>query len=681
MAAVAIERSGAVAVVVIDNPPVNAASHAVRQALLDAVREIDGDPAITAAVVIGAGTTFVAGADIREFGKPLQEPQLPQVLDAIAASPKPFVAALHGAALGGGFELALGCDARVASPGTFVGLPEVSLGIIPGAGGTQLVPRLVGRIAAIEMICSAKRIAADKALKMGLIDAVVAGDLRAAAVAHAAGMGAKRRLRDLQVPAEDAAAIEAAAQAALKAGRKRPQIQAAIDAVKLSAERPFAEAMVREREIFQQLRNAPEAAALRHLFFAEREAGKVPGMEGAKPREVRRVAVIGAGTMGAGIAMCFIEAGVPVTLVEAEGAALERGMARIRKEYERGLASGKFDAAELERRMTRLESTTGLASVQDADLVIEAVFEDMAIKKELFAELDAIAKAGAILATNTSYLNVDEIAAATKRPEDVLGLHFFSPANVMRLLEVVRAEKTSPAALATAMAVAKKIRKLPVVARVGDGFIGNRIWGAYRQQTDFMVEDGALPQEVDAAIEGFGFAMGPFAVSDLAGLDIALRNRRRLDATRDPRARYFEVSDQLCELKRFGQKTGAGWYRYAEGARRGQPDPEVTALVEKASAAKGIRRRAFTAEEIRWRALATMANEAAQLLDEGVAMRASDVDLVLVNGYGFPRHEGGPLFWAARQDPARLAQVLDEVAAATGHGFRRGDVARWAKRE
>ncbi len=680
MAAVAIERVGAVAVVVIDNPPVNAASHAVRLGLLDAVAEIDGDPAITAAVVIGAGTTFVAGADIREFGKPLQEPQLPRVLDAIAVCSKPFVAALHGAALGGGFELALGCDARVASPGTIVGLPEVSLGIIPGAGGTQHVPRLVGRIAAIEMICAAKRIAADKALAMGLIDAVAEGDLRSAAVAHAAGMKAKRRLRDLPVPAEDAAAIEAAAQAALKAGRKRPQVQAAIDAVKLSAELPYAAAMVREREIFQQLRNGPEAAALRHLFFAEREAAKVPGMEGAKSREVRRVAVIGAGTMGAGIAMCFIEAGLPVTLVEAEGAALERGMARIRKEYERSVASGKLDAAELERRIARLAPTTELASVKDADLVIEAVFEDMAIKKELFAKLDALAKPGALLATNTSYLDVDEIASATGRPEDVLGLHFFSPANVMRLLEVVRADKTAPEVLATAMAVAKKIRKLPVVARVGDGFIGNRIWGAYRQQTDFMVEDGALPQEVDAAIEGFGFAMGPFAVSDLAGLDIAFRNRRRLDATRDPRARYFEVSDQLCELKRYGQKSGAGWYRYAEGARRGQPDPEVTALVEKASAAKGIRRRAFTAEEIRWRALATMANEAAQLLDEGVAMRASDVDLVLVNGYGFPRHEGGPLFWAARQDPARLGQVLDEIAQSTGHGFRRGDVARWAKK-
>jgi 3-hydroxyacyl-CoA dehydrogenase len=655
---VRVEREGNVAVIVIDNPPVNAGSHAVRQGLLAAVREVDADEDIAGAVLIGAGGTFVAGADIREFGKPLAEPQMPAVIAAIMDSSKPFVAALHGSALGGGFELALACDARIAAPGARVGLPEVTLGMIPGAGGTQHVPPIVGVAAAIDIVCSGRHIKADEAQRLGLVDRIAQGDLRKEAIAMAPGT-AKRRLRDATVPAEDSAKVEEAAQAALKAGRKRPQVVAGIEAVKMAAAMPYAEALAREREVFQKLRASPESAALRHLFFAEREAAKVPGIEGAKPREVNTVGIIGAGTMGVGIAMAFADAGIDVQLVEADPAALERGMGRIRDP-------------------SRIHPSTELERVAGTDLVIEAVFEDMGVKKELFGRLDAMMEPGAVLATNTSYLDVNEIARATKRPQDVVGLHYFSPANVMRLLEIVRGDATAPDVLATALAVARRIRKLPVVARVGDGFIGNRIFSKYRQQAEFIAEEGALPEEVDAALESFGFPMGPFAVSDLAGLDVAWRNRRRLDATRDPRERYSAVADKLVEMKRYGQKTGAGWYRYAPGARRGQPDPEVRAMIEAASAGKGIRRRGFTAEEIVWRILVTMVNEASLLLDEGVAQRPSDVDLVLVNGYGFPRHEGGPLFWASRQDPARLTSTLDAIAAATGYGFKKGNPARFA---
>jgi 3-hydroxyacyl-CoA dehydrogenase len=674
--AVRLEREGEVAVIVIDNPPVNAASAAVRRGLLAAVEAASADSAAEAVVVIGAGTTFVAGSDIREFGKPLEDPQLPAVLEAMARSPKPFVAAIHGAALGGGFELALGCDARIAVADAVVGLPEVTLGMIPGAGGTQHVPRLIGVAAAIGMICSGERVVARKALALGLIDGIAEGDLRTAAIGYARTLqGRKRRLREEGVPADAAGGIEAAEQAALKAGRNRPAVVAAIEALKSAASQPYAQALAREREVFQALRGSREAAALRHLFFAEREAGKVPGLEGVQARTIASVGVIGAGTMGAGIAMCFADAGLPVTLVDQDDASVQRGLERMRKAYDGSVRSGRITPEESQRRMARVTPATHLDTMADADLVVEAVFEDMDVKTELFRRLDGIAKPGAILATNTSYLDVDRIAAATARPEDVVGLHFFSPAPVMRLLEIVRAANTGDAALATALAIGRRIRKLCVVARVGDGFIGNRIYAAYRQQAEYMLEEGAYPEEVDAAIEGFGFAMGPFAVSDLAGLDIAWRNRQRLAATRDARSRYVAVADQLCERQRFGQKSGAGWYRYAAGARRGEPDPEVRALIDAASAAKGIVRRRFDADEIRRRALVTMVNEAALLLEEGIAQRASDVDLVLVNGYGFPKHEGGPLFWAAGQDRARIAAELDQLEAVSGPGFRRGDLA------
>jgi 3-hydroxyacyl-CoA dehydrogenase len=625
---------------------------------------------------MGGGTTFVAGSDIKEFGKPLQDPQLPAVIAAIQHCPKPFVAAIHGAALGGGLELALGCDARVAVSDAVVGFPEVTLGMIPGAGGTQYLPRIVGIAAAIEMICSGRRIGAGEAARRGLIDSVVAGaELRAAAVAFARILARKRPLGAERVPDEDVAAVEKAADAARRAGRNRPPIAAAIDAVKSAAIFPFEDALARERAIFQELRMGSEAAALRYLFFAERQAAKVAGLEGVTPRRVSRAGVIGAGTMGASIAMCFADSAIPVTLVDKDEETLLRGLARMRGNYDRMVASGRIGADELRVRMARVTTATDLKSLVDCELVVEAVFEDMDVKTEIFRRLDRMLPLETVLASNTSYLNLDRIAAATDRADKVVGLHFFNPAHAMRLLEIIRGAATSRETLATALDVAKRLRKLAVVARVGEGFIGNRVFAAYRRQCEFMLEEGAYPEDIDAALQDFGFAMGPFAVADMSGLDIAWQMRKRLAATRDPKERYVQIADRLCEQGRFGQKTGAGWYRYRAGERKGEPDPEVHALIREASAEEGIARRQFQSLEISHRALLTMVNEAALLLAEGVAARPSDVDLVMVNGYGFPKHEGGPLFWASRQDRNQLLTGLDNLAAVSGHGFRKGDVA------
>ena len=673
---VRVEHEGTVTVLVIDNPPVNASSIEVRRALLRAIRAIAEDKTIEAAIIIGAGKSFVAGADIREFGKPLEDPQLPAVIAAIQDCPKPFVAALHGAALGGGFELALGCDARVASPDTVVGFPEVTLGMIPGAGGTQYAPRLAGIVAAIEMICSGRRLRADEAQRRGLIDAVIEVEPRAGAIAFARSLnGRKRRLGMERVPAEDPAAIEKAAAAALRAGKNRPPVAAAIEAVKSAATLPFEEALARERAVFQTLRVGSEAAALRYLFFAERQAGKVEGPEGGVPKAVSRVGVIGAGTMGAGIAMCFADAGFDVTLTDRDEDSVQRGLARMRANYDRMVASGRIGADDAARRVAHVSAAIELSSLKACDLAIEAVFEDMGAKTAVFRALDDILPDHALLASNTSYLDLDEIAAATRRPEHVVGLHFFNPAQTMRLLEVVRGRETSAETLAAALDVAKRLKKLAVVARVGEGFIGNRIYAAYRRHCEFMLEDGAFPEEVDAALQDFGFAMGPFAVGDMSGLDIAWQMRKRLAATRDPRERYVAIADRLCELGRFGQKSGAGWYRYRAGERKGEPDSDVHALIREASALKGITRRTLAADDIRDRALMAIINEAALLLEEGIAARPSDVDLVLVNGYGFPSHEGGPLFWAKRQDRTRLLAEQERLAATTGYGFRKGDVA------
>ena len=672
---VRLDRDGSVAVIVIDNPPVNAGSYDVRRGLLEAIRTVAADNSIDAAMIIGAGSTFVAGSDIREFGRPLEEPQLPAVIAAIEACPKPVVAAIHGASLGGGFELALGCDARVCAPGAVVGLPEVTLGMIPGAGGTQRLPRLVGIAAAIEIVCSGRRVPAEEAVRLGMIDGLIEGDLHSGAVAYArAREGRKRRLSEAPVPAETHDHVEKAAAAALKAGRGRPHVAEAIEAVKSAARLPFVDALAREREVFQRLRSGNEAAALRHLFFAEREASKVPGLADVAPRSIKSIAVVGAGTMGVGIATCFVEAGYAVTLLEQDDTGAQRGLERMREIQDRAVATGRISADQAQQRLARVTPTANAQQLAEADLVVEAVFEDMQVKIDLFRRLEPILRSDAILASNTSYLDLDRIAAATQRPGEVVGLHFFSPAHVMRLLEIVRAAQTSPETLATALAVAKRIRKLAVVARVGEGFIGNRIYAAYRRQCEFMLEEGAYPEDIDAALSRFGFAMGPFAVSDMSGLDIAWKMRQRLAATRDPRGRYVEIADRLCEQGRFGQKTGAGWYLYSPGNRKGEADPEVRKLIDAASSAKGISRQPFTAEKIYRRALVAMVNEAALLLEEGIAARPSDVDLVMVNGYGFPNYEGGPLFWASREDRRRLLADLDRLAEASGHGFRKGNV-------
>ena len=657
-----------VAVIVIDNPPVNAGSTLVRQGLLERLAQLAQSPA-KGAVIIGAGKTFVAGSDIREFGAPLEEPQLPAVIAAIEALPIPIVAAIHGAALGGGFELALGCDARVATPDAVVGLPEVKLGMVPGAGGTQRLVRLVSVAKAIDLVCSGQRVPAPEALALGLIDVLADGDLLAAAIAHVRSMGnSKRRLGEAPVVTASGAEVQAAADKAMRRGRQRPNILEAITLMREADSAPFATMLARERAVFQRLRSSDEAAALRHLFFAERVSGRVEGLSGIPALPVHTVGVVGAGTMGAAIAVCLLNAGLAVRLIEQDEPALARGIDRIEQIFAADVASGRCSTGESARRRSALTGSIALGDLRDCNLIIEAAFEDLAVKRELFTRLDAVARPDAILATNTSYLDIAAIAAATERPASVIGLHFFSPANVMKLMEVVRTPQTSDQALITGLKLARQIGKIAVVSALGEGFIGNRIYSAYRRQCEFMVEEGASPHQVDAALEDFGFAMGPFAVSDLSGLDIAWKTRRRLAATRDPRERYVTIPDRLCEAGRLGRKAGAGWYRYDERGHR-HVDPAVATLIEAHSMV--AERRSFDAGEIQRRALAAIVNEAQLVLRDGVAQRASDIDVVLVHGYGFPAWEGGPLYWHARQDREETAKALDEVEAATGFGFRR----------
>jgi 3-hydroxyacyl-CoA dehydrogenase len=669
-ARVHLERDGGIAVIVIDNPPINAGSAAVRQGLLDALQTLRDDATLNGAVLIGAGTTFIAGSDLREFGQPLSDPQLPAVIVAIESCKKPVVAALHGAALGGGFELALGCDARVAAPHTVVGLPEVTLGIIPGAGGTQRLPRVVGIPRAIRMICAGERVPAQAALEAGLVDELASGDLRTAAVAHAQRLaGRKQRLRDRNVPLTDDASVAEASAVALKAGKRRPAVQAAIDAVIATARVAIDDGLAHERAVFQQLRVSREASALRHHFFAERDSARHPSLDGVVPRAVERVAVIGAGTMGSGIAIAALDAGYSVCLLEQDAAALERGAQRIHAHYASRVQGGKLSARGAAACEGRLQSSLDWDDLARADLVIEAVFEALGVKQQVFQRIDAVARPGAVLASNTSYLDLDAIAAATSRPQDVIGLHFFSPANVMRLMEVVRGEASAPDALATGLAVGKRLKKLPVLTGNAFGFIGNRLYAAYRRQCEFMIEEGAWPEQVDAALQAFGFAMGPFAVADLSGLDIAWRMRQAQAATRDPQARYVHIPDRLCEAGRLGRKTGAGYYRYTEGTHGPQVDEAVHQLIRQCRTEAAAMPGHLSDEEIVRRALLAIVNEAALLLAEGVAERATDVDVVLVNGYGFPRWEGGPVFWARERGAMTLQEDLAWLARLSGPGF------------
>ncbi|MBU0584957.1 MAG: enoyl-CoA hydratase/isomerase family protein [Alphaproteobacteria bacterium] len=637
-----------VLVVTIDNPPVNAASATMRAGLNCAIVHAGITEEVRAVVIIGSGRSFVGGADIREFGQPMAEPTLPQVVELIEASDKPVVAALNGVALGGGCEIALACHYRIASRAARIGLPEVKLGIIPGAGGTQRLPRLTGTLAAAEMIATGRIIDAEEAQSLGIVDKVTDGDLARQAIAAARRLVVTppRRTGELAVAVGKGADVDALADKVLAKARGQIAPAEAIRLVRLAAEASLADGLAEERATFLMLRDSEQSKALRHVFFAERAAAKVPGIEHVEPRPVATIGVIGAGLMGSGIAVSALNAGYRVICIEQTAERATAGEKRISALLDRAVASGRLDADGRADRLSRLEVTANMNEVATADLVIEAVFDDLTVKTDLFRELGRLVRPDAILATNTSYLDPDAIAEAVPHPERVLGLHFFSPANIMRLVEVVRCDKTTLEVLATGLAVAKKLGKLPVVSGVCEGFIGNRIFSAYRREAEFLVEDGALPQEIDKAMEDFGMAMGPFAVFDLAGLEIAWARRKRQAATRDPAERYVEIADRLCEAGRFGQKSGKGWYVYPDGKRT--VDPEVTSLIEGSRAAKGIQPRGIDAGEIVSRLLAAMAAEGDALLAEGIAQRASDIDLVMINGYGFPAHKGGPMFAAGR---------------------------------
>lgn len=658
-----------VATITLDNPPVNALSAALRAGTMTALGCAIADPAVQVIVLAAAGRTWPAGADIREFGRPPQDPWLPALCNAIATSPKPVIAALHGTALGGGLELALAAHCRLAEPGTRLGLPEVTLGILPGAGGTQRLPRLIGARAALAMMTGGAPVTAARAAELGLVDRITEGAVLPAAEAlardHAAGRSGlpvaptRAAEGDAADPADYLAAI-AEARAALVAhpGPPLPAPGRIVDCVEAALLLPEDEGQAFERAAFDGLVASPHAAALRHAFLAERRAARQPDLDGISPRPVDRVGVIGGGLMGAGIATTFLAAGLTVTLVERDSTALAAGLARIAAIHERAVARGQMTAEAREADWDRVHGATAVAALADADLVIEAVFEDEAVKTALFADLDGVLRPAAILATNTSYLDVNRIAAATARPEDVIGLHFFSPAHVMKLLEVVVADRTAPDVTATAFALARRIGKTAVRAGVCDGFIGNRILTAYRSATDFLLEDGASPYEVDRAMVAFGFPLGPYQVLDMAGLEISWARRKRLAPTRDPARRYVAIGDRLCEAGWIGQKAGRGYYRYPDGARKGVEDPEVLALIAAEREARGIVPRTISAAEIRRRALAAMANEGARILQEGIARCPSDIDLVMLAGYGYPRWRGGPMHGT---DQAGLLQIRNDL--------------------
>jgi 3-hydroxyacyl-CoA dehydrogenase len=660
---------GHLGVITLNNPPVNALSQSkgVLQRIMDAIKEGEHDQAVKAFLVLGSGRAFSGGADISEFGLPpaVRLANLPALAGYMDTVTKPIVAAIHGFALGGGLELALACHFRCAVAGTQLGVPEVKLGLLPGAGGTQRLPRLIGVERALPMIASGDPIGPEKALELGLIDEIVKGDIAVAGTNFANRV--VREARELRKTNALTAKLEQPAAAFFAAARERmtkeyrgyPAPLAIVDCVEAAVTLPFAKGVQRERELFEQLRASAESKALRHLFFAERQVSKIPDVpEDTPTRDIKSAVVIGAGTMGGGIAMNFANVGIPVKILEVGQEALDKGLGVVRKNYAATVSKGRLSQEDMDKRVALLKGVTSYDDIKDADIVIEAVFEDMAVKKQVFEKLDKAAKPGAILATNTSTLDVNEIAAVTSRPESVVGLHFFSPANVMKLLEVVRAAKTSKETLATAMKLAKTIKKVGVVAGVCDGFIGNRMLHGYFREAGFLLEEGALPQQVDKVIEDFGFAMGPFRVGDLAGLDVGWYIRKRQAATRPSHLRYSKVADQICELGRFGQKTGAGWYRYEAGNRAPIPDPVVEALIVKASKEAGIERRQITDQEILERCMYALVNEGAEILEEGIALRASDIDIVYIYGYGFPRYRGGPMFYA---DTVGLAKVYESV--------------------
>ena len=661
--AVGYEVEDGVAVLAIRNPPVNAASHAVRAGLWSAIERAEGEA--RAVVIYGSGRTFIAGADISEFGKPPRDPWLPALCDRIEACPLPVVAAIHGTALGGGLEVAMAAHYRVAVPSAKVGLPEVALGIMPGAGGTQRLPRLTGAAPALDLITTGRHASAAEALDLGILDRVEGGEPRALGLALAREILADGRGPRLtsEMPRPEPVDWDEAHDRALAKGRGQIAPAKAVRAVQAASEMDYAQGLERERELFQELMDSPQREGLIHAFFAERAVGKLPELKDVEPREVARVGVIGGGTMGSGIATACLLSGLGVTMVETGQEALARGQATVARNLEGAVARGKM--AEEKRAAIEFEGATDMAALSGADLVIEAVFEEMDVKKGVFGRLDAAARPGAVLATNTSYLDVDEIALSTSRPEDVIGLHFFSPAHVMRLLEIVVGERTSSEVVATGFALAKRLGKVAVRAGVCDGFIGNRILSHWRTAVDHMVLDGASPYQVDRALEAFGMAMGPYKVADLAGLDIGWATRKRLAPTRDPRERDPSFADRLCEMGRFGRKTGRGYYVYEDG--RPIEDPEVEAIVAEAREGEGC---AFEDDEIVRRTMAAMVNEAARVVEEGIAARPLDVDVVLVHGYGYPRWRGGPMLWADREGPDALLADIRRYAEQDGFFWR-----------
>lgn len=664
-----------VAVIVVDNPPVNAISHAVRAGILAAVSEIEDGGKVEAAVLTAAGRTFMSGSDIREFDFPQKEPHLELVNAALEALAVPIVAAIHGTALGGGFELAMACHYRVADAKAKVGLPEVNLGLIPGAGGTQRLPRLIGAKAALELIQAGRHVAAPEALKLGMIDEIAMGDVLATAIAAAKRLAVEKNIPRTRarvvstagLPADFFAEQRAAAQ---KKFRGFPAPMAAVDLVEAAVKQPFAEGRALEAEASRHFKASAESKALRHLFFAEREVARIPDVPKDTPvRAIQSVGVIGAGTMGRGIALSFLNAGFPVIIVETKQEALDRGLAAIDQTLARDVGKGRLPADQKAERLARLNGALDLTALAGADLIIEAAFENMVIKRRLFAQLDKVCKPGAILASNTSTLDLNHIAAATSRPADVIGTHFFSPANIMRLLEIVRGRETAKDVVATLMDVAKRIGKVGVLSGVCFGFIGNRMFEGYVRESQRLLLEGATPGQVDKALTDFGMAMGPCAVCDLAGLDVSYLTREgnRAHMPNDPS--YCVLGDKLYHLGRLGQKTGTGFYLYENG--KAKTDPDVETLIRAEASRLGIEQRAITDEEIVERCLLPMISEAAQILDEGIALRASDIDVVWCTGYGFPRFRGGPLWYADGLGLANVVTRMAAIAARLGnpHGY------------
>ncbi len=660
-----------IAVLTIDNPPVNAMSMAVRADLLAAVQRAAADAAVQAVVVIGANDRFIPGADIKEFGKPITGPSGRDVIAAIEGAGKPVVAALAGNALGGGLEIALGCHWRVATPGVKLGLPEVNIGLLPGAGGTQRLTRLIGAAAALDMITTGKAIDGRKALELGVVDEVIEGDLLAGALAFARRVLAEKRpLRKVSERSDRVTGIDTAlfAQAREKNAKKWKGLLAPwriVDCIEAACTRSFADAYALELAAYEECKASPQRAALIYQFNAERDAAKVPGLSAdLKPQPIRSAAVIGAGTMGGGIAMCFANAGIPVHLLDATSDGLARGRALIEKNYATSVSRGSLTQQKMDRALSLITPTLALGDIAEDDIVIEAAFEDMAVKQDIFRKLDSVMKQGAILATNTSTLDIDKIASATERPDVVIGAHFFSPANVMKLLEVVRASKTSPQTIVTTMALAKTLGKVGVLAGNADGFIGNRILHVYGRECDFLLEEGATPWQVDRALQGFGFPMGLYLMRDMAGLDVGWRIRKYREQFRPKHLRYSPIADRLCERDRYGQKTGAGYYKY--DGRQATPDPIVETLIEQVSKELGYLRRPVSDDEIVKRVLTAMANEGLKIVGEGIALRASDIDVAYVNGYGFPRYQGGPMYWAERQGWSTIHDTVREYHASQG---------------